>query len=118
MSAWRRLLGPSLALLAAVACPGNVPVAAPGQSPPPATVGAQTTATETTTAGGNLELHLFALEGNTLFELAGSTAIGPSAQALSAPVVAGETILVEVKGQNSAFGRMTQGAFTLGDTLA
>ena len=75
------------------------------------------TATEMTTAGGNLELHLFTLQGNTLVELARSTAAGVSSQALSAAVAAGDTILVEVKGQNASFGVMTQGVYNLSATL-
>ncbi len=75
------------------------------------------TATETTTSGGNLELHLFTLQGNTLVELAQSTAVGVASQSLSVSLAANQVIFAEIKGQNDFYGDMTGGLYTLGVTL-
>jgi subtilisin family serine protease len=61
-------------------------------------------ATEGTTAGGNVELELFTLQGGILVKLADSIAQGISSQSLGVVVAAGQEILVEVKGQNTSFG--------------
>ena len=68
-------------------------------------------ATESTLTGGNLELHLFTLFGNTLVELASSVAPGVASQTLTAAVAAGQPILVEVKGENSSFGVQDSGTY-------
>jgi hypothetical protein len=68
---------------------------------------------ETVTRGGDLELHLFTLAGNTLVELGSSTAAGLHTRTLGAVVSAGQVILVEVKGRNSAPGVMDQGSYAL-----
>ena len=75
------------------------------------------TATETTTTGGNLQLHLFTLQGNTLVELSESTVVGVASQSLAAAVAADQTILVEIKGQNNVFNHLGAGLYTLGVTL-
>jgi len=56
------------------------------------------------TQGGNLELHLFTLSGNTLVALgsATQTAAAPATISVSAGVAAGQAILVEIKGLNSS----------------
>jgi photosystem II stability/assembly factor-like uncharacterized protein len=61
-------------------------------------------ATEGTTAGGNVELHLFTLQHGTLVPLAQSAIQGIASQSLGVVVAAGQEILVEVKGQNTSFG--------------
>ena len=77
------------------------------------------TATETTTTAtiGNLEMHLFTLQGNTLVELASSAAAGASAQALGESLAAYQNIFVEIKGQNGSFGVMGEGVYTLAVAL-
>jgi hypothetical protein len=75
------------------------------------------TSTETTVTGGNLELHLFTLLGNTLVEIANSVAPGVSGQTLATAVAAGQPILVEVKGLNSRFGVQDQGMYQLDVSL-
>ncbi len=74
------------------------------------------TATETTTAAGaptgNLDLHLFMLQGNTLVDLGDSTAPG-LVHSVSAALPAGAQVLVEVKGHETRFGIMDQGAYNL-----
>jgi hypothetical protein len=75
------------------------------------------TATETTLTGGNLELHLFTLFGNTLVELASSVAPGVAAQTLTAAVAAGQPMLAEVKGENSSFGVQDSGTYQLDVSL-
>ena len=76
------------------------------------------TATVATTAGGNLELHLFTVQGNTLVDLGDSVAAPGATRALSAAVAAGQTILVEVKGHETTYGIMDQGTYSLTLTLA
>jgi photosystem II stability/assembly factor-like uncharacterized protein len=75
-------------------------------------------ATETTTALGNLEIHLFTLQGNTLVELANNTTPGVRSVTLSTAVSAGQVIFVEIKGHNSAPGVMDQGAYNLTASVA
>ena len=76
------------------------------------------TATEQTTVGGNLELHLFTLQGNTLVRTGQQhRRAGVTSQALATAVAAGQTILVEVKGQNACVRQMTQGVYNLTATL-
>ena len=76
------------------------------------------TATETTTQGGNLEMHLFTLQGNTLVDLADSLASGTTPQTLSTSLTEGQVIFVEIKGNNDSFGHKTQAAYSLAVTLA
>ncbi len=82
----------------------------------PATAGLFS-ATETTSVGGNLELHLFTLVGNTLVQLANVVTPGVSAQTLSLAVGAGQPILVEIKGENSSFGLQDAGVYQLDVSL-
>jgi hypothetical protein len=72
------------------------------------------TATETTTAGGPLELHLFKLVNGSLVDVGDSSTGG----SLSVAVAGNDTIFVEVKGQNSAPGVFTTGQYNLKVTLA
>ena len=72
------------------------------------------------TQGGDLELHLWTLQGNTLVELGSTTQSNgsPSTLSLSTPVVAGQPILVEIKGRNSSPGVQDQGAYDLTAQIA
>ena len=70
-------------------------------------------ATEQTVLGFNVELQLFTLQGNTLVELAKSVAQGVNSQSLGVAVAAGQEVLVEVKGQNSAFGIQDEANYNL-----
>ena len=74
-------------------------------------------ATEQTVLGFNVELQIFTLQGNTLVELAKSVAQGVNSQSLGVAVVAGQDILVEVKGQNSSFGIQDQANYNLSAVL-
>jgi hypothetical protein len=69
-------------------------------------------ATLTTTSGGPLELHLFTLKNNVLSELSSTTS-----GTLSTPVTAGQVMLVEVKGANTAPGVFSTGTYNLDVTL-
>ena len=73
------------------------------------------TATETTTTAdiGNLETHLFTLEGNTLVELARAITAGVGSQTLSESLASGQAIFVEIKGQDGTFGLMGSGFYNL-----
>ena len=75
------------------------------------------TTTEQTTAGSNLELHLFTLQGNTLVQLASAITHGVASSTLATAVAAGQVVLVEVKGENTSFGIMTQGIYNLSASL-
>ena len=75
------------------------------------------TATETNTQGGNLELHLFTLQGNTLVDLADSLG-GTTPQSLSTSLADGQVIFVEIKGNNTSFGRKTQAEYGMAVTLS
>jgi hypothetical protein len=72
------------------------------------------TATETTTAGGPLELHIFKLVNGSIVDVGDSSTGG----SLSTSVSTNDTIFVEVKGQNSAPGVFTTGEYNLKVTLA
>ena len=74
------------------------------------------TATENTSQGGNLEVHLFTLQGNTLVAIGDSTAPGAS-HAVTAAIGAGQQVLVEVKGHNTLYGILDQAAYNLSVTL-
>ncbi len=76
------------------------------------------TATETNTQGGNLELHLFTLQGNTLVDLADSLGSGTTPQTLSTSLADGQVIFVEIKGNNDSFRHKTQAEYSLAVTLA
>jgi hypothetical protein len=65
------------------------------------------------TQGGDLELHLFTLLGNTLVEVANSTAPGQVSRFLSIGANAGQPMLVEVKGRNASFGHWDTGTYSL-----
>ena len=67
------------------------------------------------TQGGNLELHLWTLVGNTLVQLGQVTqsSAAPATLTLSAGFAAGQAILVEVKGHNSSSGVQDQGAYKM-----
>jgi hypothetical protein len=80
------------------------------------TVTAKETTTTPGTPTGNLELHLFTLQGNTLVDLGDSTAPGTT-HAVSAVLAAGAPVLVEVKGHETRFGVMDQGEYNLDVTL-
>ena len=60
---------------------------------------------------GDLELHLFTLQGITLVELKKTS--GSSTLTLSENLKAGQVILVEVKGMNFAIGKFGQGQYTM-----
>jgi hypothetical protein len=75
------------------------------------------TAVETTTLGGDLELHLFVLQGNTPVEVARDVSTGRPVKTLSIAVNAGVPVLVEAKGRNSSLGHWDQGTYTLDVTL-
>jgi hypothetical protein len=66
-----------------------------------------------TTSGGDLELHLFTLLGNSLVEVAKSTAPGQPFKLLTIGANAGQPMLVEVKGRNSSFGHWDGGTYEL-----
>jgi hypothetical protein len=69
------------------------------------TMGANGTfAVATNDDSGLMELHLFTLAGNSLVELAQSTAPGATFRTVGAKVAAGQTIFVEVKGHPIAAG--------------
>ena len=76
------------------------------------------TATETNTQGGNLELHLFTLQGNTLVDLADSLGRGTTPQTLSTSLSDGQVIFVEIKGNNDSLGHKTQAEYGMTVTLA
>jgi hypothetical protein len=69
------------------------------------------------TAGGELELHLFTLDGDTLTQLSALTTNGLGNYTLSASANAKRPILVEVKGRNSSPGVLDQGQYDLDVTL-
>src|SRR5262249_40644464 len=60
---------------------------------------------------GELEMHLWTLQGNTLIELTNMTS--NKGGDLTAVVKPGQVILVEVKGRNSSVGVHDQGNYTL-----
>lgn len=62
---------------------------------------------------GDLELHLFTLDGPTLTELGSSISPGAFTRTLTTTVTTGQVILVEVKGRNSALGVLDQGFYEL-----
>lgn len=69
------------------------------------------TATITVTpTQGNLEIHLFTVSGDTLVELAKTN--GSNTETVSAAVVAGQIIMVEVKGQATGSGVANRGIGT------
>ncbi len=83
------------------------------------TAGASGTVTvQITQTGGDMELRLFTLAGNSLVELGSNTAPGQATRSVSAAVAAGAPILVQVKGRNSSLGVMDQGSYTMNVTLA
>jgi hypothetical protein len=65
-------------------------------------------ATLTTTSGGPLEMHLFTLNGNTLNEVNNTTS-----GTLPTRLSQGQTVFVEVKGQNTAPGVQSTGTYNL-----
>jgi photosystem II stability/assembly factor-like uncharacterized protein len=75
-------------------------------------------AAEKDTAGGDLELHLFTLSGNTLVELAKDVTPGLVTRGVAAAVAAGQTILVEVKGRETSYGVTAQGTYDLSVNLS
>ena len=66
-----------------------------------------------TTAGSDLELHLFTLVGNTLVEVTKDVRTGVNSRAVVAAFTAGQPIFVEVKGHNASFGVMTQAVYNM-----
>lgn len=74
-------------------------------------------ATETTTKGGDLEVHLFTIRNNTLVELRRDDTAHTGTHNVNAPFAAGQVILVEVKGRNSLPGIKDQGAYQLDVSL-
>jgi uncharacterized repeat protein (TIGR01451 family) len=75
------------------------------------------TATETLVSG-DLEMHLFTLRGNTLVELANSTAPGANTRTLARKLAAGQVIFVEIKGINTGPGVFTTGVYDLSVAFA
>ena len=80
--------------------------------------GLVTATVDTTPVSGNLEVFLFTVSGNTLVQLAGNSIAGLDPKSASAFFLAGQVVLVEVKGLNSSFGVMEQGAYDLTVTLS
>src|SRR5262249_35710886 len=74
-------------------------------------------ALEATTVGGDLELHLFVLDGNTPVEVASDVTPGKPLKGLSIAVSAGVPVLVEAKGRNSSLGHWDQGTYFLDVSL-
>src|SRR5262249_53175551 len=68
------------------------------------------TAKETTDQGGPLELHIFKSVNGSLIALGDATGAN-SVQTLSAAVSGGDLVYVEVKGENTAPGVFTTGAY-------
>lgn len=69
---------------------------------------------EPVTGSGNLELHLFTINGQTLTEIARTqTSAGNQSVSLNTTVTAGELMFVEVKGVNSVFSRKDQSPYKL-----
>jgi hypothetical protein len=75
------------------------------------------TATETATASGPFELHLFKLVNGSLVDEGDATGQN-TVQTLSTSVSANDTIYVEVKGINTAPGVFTTGTYNLQVSLA
>ena len=73
------------------------------------------TATINVTSGGDLELHVFTLVGNTLVQLGQTTQTVRGAATLSVSVgaAAGSALFVEVKGLNSAPRVQDQGQYNM-----
>jgi hypothetical protein len=76
------------------------------------------TVAQKTTASGPLELHLFNLQGNTLVPLGNVFTPNGATSTISTSVVPGQVILVEVKGENTSIGVMSQGIYNLTATLS
>lgn len=67
---------------------------------------------------GDLELHVFVLNGRTLQEIGSSTNPGVLTRSFTFAVGAGQYIFAEVKGRNSSVGVLDQGTYTLSDSLS
>ena len=67
--------------------------------------------------GGDLELYLFTLRDNTLVELREDTTPNTGTHTISAPVAAGEPLLLEIKGRNVSPGIKDQAAYELDVSL-
>ena len=76
------------------------------------TVSATETTTTPGTPTGNLELHLFTLQGGYLVDLGDSTAPGMAAHGFRVPGC-GAQVLVEVKGHETVYGIMDQASYNL-----
>jgi hypothetical protein len=71
----------------------------------------------TVTQGGNQEVSLWELQGNTLVQLADDTTLGVAVHTVSASVTQGEVILVEVKGAELMAGEMDTSQYQFTITL-
>jgi len=76
------------------------------------------TVTTTTTAGGDIELTLWRLDGNTLVPLSADTRTGVSVRSVGAAVTVGQTYLVQIKGSNPSPGVMHQASYNLSAVIA
>ncbi len=76
------------------------------------------TVTTTTTSGGNIELSLWRLDGNTLVELSRDARLSVANRAVQAVVTVGQTILVQVKGANTSLGVMDQAVYDFTAVIA
>jgi hypothetical protein len=76
------------------------------------------TTTLTQAPSGDLEVRLFTLVGNTLVKLAENVTPSLITRSVSANYVAGQVILVEVKGRESSLGVMDQAPYSMSVTLS